>query len=310
MQRFLSIFIPLIFISIILSGCVKMEDAIVKTIMDWEISASGLTQNKVNVDGIDFVYFEGGKGSETIVLLHGFAADKSNWIRFVRTLISEYKVIIPDQAGHGESGGTLKDSYTISSQANRLAQFTSKIGVDKFHLVGNSMGGAIAFFFSFQHPDRVKSLGLFDSAGVISPEPSELSKLLTRGENPLIADSAESYERLLDFTMEDPPFLPWPFANVMSRKSTPRKGLNEKIFADIIKPGKYTAQQVLSAIKTPVLILWGKEDRVIHVSSVSVFERYLSNQKNIVLENVGHAPMVERPEQTANIIKDFIRGEL
>ena len=81
MQRFLSIFIPLIFISIILSGCVKMEDAIVKTIMDWEISASGLTQNKVNVDGIDFVYFEGGKGSETIVLLHGFAADKSNWIR-------------------------------------------------------------------------------------------------------------------------------------------------------------------------------------------------------------------------------------
>ncbi|MDP7171721.1 MAG: hypothetical protein QGF45_10160 [SAR324 cluster bacterium] len=55
----------------------------------------------------------------------------------------------------------------------------------------------------------------------------------------------------------------------MSRKSTPRKGMNEKIFADIIKAGKYTAQQVLSAIKTPTLILWGKEDRVIYVSSVS-----------------------------------------
>ena len=77
-----------------------------------------------------------------------------------------------------------------------------------------------------------------------------------------------------------------------------------------MKPGKYTAQKVLSAIKTPVQILWGKEDRVIHVSSVSVFERYLSNPKIIILENVGHAPMVERPEQTANIIKDFIRGEL
>jgi abhydrolase domain-containing protein 6 len=310
MQRFLSIFIPLIFISIILSGCVKMEDAIVKTIMDWEISASGLTQKKVNVDGIDFVYFEGGQGAETIVLLHGFAADKSNWIRFARTIVSEYKVIIPDQAGHGESGGTLKDSYTIPIQADRLAQFTRKIGVDKFHLVGNSMGGEIAFFFTFQHPGRVKSLGLFDSAGVISPEPSEFSKLLAKGENPLIANSAENYERLLDFAMEDPPFLPWPFAKVMSRKSSARKELNEKIFSDIMKPGKYTAQQVLSAIKTPVLILWGKEDRVIHVSSVSVFERYLSNQKNIVLENVGHAPMVERPEETANIIKDFIKDQL
>jgi abhydrolase domain-containing protein 6 len=123
-----------------------MEDALVRTIMDWEISTSGLIQNKVNVGGINFVYFEGGQGPETIVLLHGFAADKSNWIRFVRTLVSENKVIIPDQAGHGESGGTLKDSYTISSQASRLSQFTSKIGVDKFHLVCDSMGGAIAFF--------------------------------------------------------------------------------------------------------------------------------------------------------------------
>ena len=77
-----------------------------------------------------------------------------------------------------------------------------------------------------------------------------------------------------------------------------------------MKPGKYNAQQVLSAIKTPVLILWGKEDRVIHVSSVSVFERYLSNQKSITLANVGHAPMVEQSEQTANIIKVFIRGVL
>ena len=79
----------------------------------------------------------------------------------------------------------------------------------------------------------------------------------------------------------------------MSRKSSARKELNEKIFSDIMKPGKYTAQQVLSAIKTPVLILWGKEDRVINVSSVSVFERYLSNHKSITLENVSHAPMVE-----------------
>jgi esterase/lipase len=55
----------------------------------------------------------------------------------------------------------------------------------------------------------------------------------------------------------------------MSRKSTPRKRLNEKIFADIIKPGEYTAQQVFSTINTPALILWGREDRVIDVSSVS-----------------------------------------
>ena len=287
-----------------------MENAIVGTIMDWEINSSGLTQKNVNVDGIDLVYFEGGQGTETIVLLHGFAADKSNWIRFVRTLASDYKVIIPDQAGHGESGGTLEDSYTPTKQASRLAEFTRKIGVEQFHLVGNSMGGTIALFFAFQYPDRVKTLGLFDSGGVISPEPSELSKLLSRGENPLIADSAEDYDRLLEFTMEDPPFLPWPFANVMSRKSTPRKVLNEKIFADIIKPGKYTTKQVLSAIKTPALILWGEEDRVIHVSSVTVFEEHLSNHKSVILSGVGHAPMVERPEQTATILRDFITGKL
>ena len=146
MNRFSLIYLQLIVISSFLSGCLKMEDALVKTIMDWKISTSGLIQNKINVGGIDFVYFEGGQSPEIIVLLHGFAADKSNCIRFLRTLVSEYKVIIPDQAGHGESGGTLKDSYTIPNQVTRLAQFTSKIGVDKFHLVGNSMGGEIAFF--------------------------------------------------------------------------------------------------------------------------------------------------------------------
>ena len=59
------------------------------------------------------------------------------------------------------------------------------------------------------------------------------------------------------------------FANVISIRSKPRKGFNEKIFTIIIKPGKYTTQQVLSALKTPTLILWGREDRVIDVSSVS-----------------------------------------
>tara|TARA_Y100000031_G_C8002826_1_gene284404 strand:- start:219 stop:545 length:327 start_codon:yes stop_codon:yes gene_type:complete len=96
----------------------------------------------------------------------------------------------------------------------------------------------------------------------------------------------------------------------MSRKSTPRKGMNEKIFADIIKAGKYTAQQVLSAIKTPTLILWGKENRVIYVSSVSVFERYLSNHRSVIWENVGHAPMVKRPEETAKFLNDFIKDQL
>jgi pimeloyl-ACP methyl ester carboxylesterase len=96
----------------------------------------------------------------------------------------------------------------------------------------------------------------------------------------------------------------------MSRKSTPRKGMNEKIFADIIKAGKYIAQQVLSAIKTPTLILWGKEDRVIYVSSVSVFERYLSNHRSVIWENVGHAPMVKRPEETAKFLNDFIKDQL
>ena len=69
-------------------------------------------------------------------------------------------------------------------------------------------------------------------------------------------NSVENYERLLDFVMEDPPFLPWPFANVMSRKSSASKVLNEKIFSDIMKTVKYNAQHVFSAIKSPVLILW------------------------------------------------------
>ena len=83
MKYFFIFIVPILFSSLFITGCLKMENAIVGTIMDWEINSSGLTQKNVNVDGIDLVYFEGGQGTETIVLLHGFAADKSNWIRFV-----------------------------------------------------------------------------------------------------------------------------------------------------------------------------------------------------------------------------------
>ena len=70
MKYFFIFIVPILFSSLFITGCLKMENAILGTIMDWEINSSGLTQKNVNVDGIDLVYFEGGKGTETIVLLH------------------------------------------------------------------------------------------------------------------------------------------------------------------------------------------------------------------------------------------------
>ena len=82
----------------------------------------GVRQNNITVDGLNIEYLEGGKG-ETLVLLHGFGADKDNWTRTARYLTPHYRIIAPDLPGFGESSSPNDIEYTVSAQVERLKAF-------------------------------------------------------------------------------------------------------------------------------------------------------------------------------------------
>ena len=264
---------------------------------------AGLKEKSIQVGEHTLVYLEGGSG-ESILLLHGFGADKDNWNLFSQYLTKKYHVIAPDLPGFGESSQIWIDQYTIAAQVERVQEFGKKMGLKKFHLVGNSMGGLIAGVYAATYPDEILTLGLLDPAGVIEREPSQFSLELRKGNNPLIVESVSDYDKLLDFTFAKPPSLPNPLKSHFAEMAVQKKEFYKKVFVEAT-PGNQL-EVMMSRIRAKTLIIWGDTDRVFPSSSARVLQKGIKNSKVTILKDCGHMPMLERPEETARHYLEFI----
>lgn len=296
-----------------LSGCASIEDGIFATGLAVERSLSGFDEKQIQLSDHNWHYLEAGEPSPnqaTVVLLHGFGADKDNWIRMSRSL-DGYHVIAPDLPGHGDSSFDGNLFYGFDVQSRRLAEFIDAVGLTKFHLVGNSMGGAIAALYAYRHPQKILTLSLIDAVGFYGSEPSELQlRLESQQPNPLIVRDEDGYDAFLDFVLEDHPFLPWPASNVLGRKAVARETANDHIFGHIyqeVEAARYAGGfgHIFSKLLMPTMVIWGEEDRVLDVSGVDKFFDYVPNVDVDILPGIGHAPMIERPEQTSQILQAF-----
>ncbi len=271
-----------------------------------ERKAAGLTEKQVQADEFTVHYLDGGRG-ETILLLHGFGADKDNWNRMARHLTANYRVVALDLPGFGMSSRPEAASYTIPDQAARLDRIAAAIGLDSFHLAGNSMGGAIAGRYAAEFPDKVKTLGLLNTGGLANcPKKSEFWKQLEEGKNSLLLERPEDFERMLAFVFVRPPWIPGPVKAYLARQAIARRPFNEKVFQQI-RSGEWTLEQDLPRIRARTLILWGDQDRLIDVSCTETLEQGLADSTTAILKDCGHAPMMERPQETARLYLGFLQ---
>lgn len=278
---------------------------------DWavgfESSQANLSKKVGEVQGRSFAYFESPKveGQETIVMLHGFGASKENWLRFAAHLTGQYHVIALDLKGHGDNERDLNEAYAIQDQVDYVSSVTQALGLNNFHLVGNSMGGAISSLYSAMYPEQVLSAVLISPAG-IHDVPSLMDKQLETGKNPLIAESIEEFEALLDFAMEAPPYIPGPIVKVEAEKAVSRVKINTHIFAQLRADLKKGMESRLQQIKAPVLIIWGDQDRAINVENIDKYARMIPKAEKLVLEDIGHLAMIEVPGVSAKAMLDFL----
>lgn len=283
--------------------------ALLATVQFAERQMAGLSSRQVQVGEFDIHYYEGGPAdAETVVLVHGFGADKDNWLRFSRLLTDQYHVIALDLPGFGESSKLPDADYAVGAQAERLAAFIQQLGLRKPNLVGNSMGGHIAAVYAARYPDRLRSLALFANAGITSPKPSELMQMLQRGEpNPLVVTSTADFDRLMSFVFVEQPEVPAPLKQHFAERAIANHAFNEKIFKQLMD--NYIAlEPELAKIQVPTLLLWGDQDRLLDVSSIEVMQPLLKQPSVVVLQNCGHAPMIERAEETAAGYEAFLDG--
>ena len=268
---------------------------------------ANLTIKSVDIPDFKIVYAEGGTG-DTIIMVHGFGANKDSWLKIAKYFTPNYRVIIPDLPGFGDSSKPQNAKYNIMSQVERLNLFAKELKLTNFHLVGNSMGGNIVGNYAVDYPEMVNTLALFDAAGVKAPIKSELFLLLEKGINPLIVKDVNDYDKYLEFVFKKPPEMPSFMKQYLAEKAVAAGPLNTKIFKDM-RADSLILESKLNKITAPTLIVWGDSDKVLHISSVPIFEKNIKKSKSVIIKECGHVCAIDKPAETASIYQDFLRGK-
>ncbi|MBQ5950193.1 alpha/beta fold hydrolase [Massilia sp. ST3] len=266
---------------------------------------SGLERKELVLPGGQrMVYLEGGQG-EPLLLLHGFRGNKDHFTRVGRFLTGRYRVIVPDLPGFGESVDARDAAYTPAAQARTLHAFAQRLGADRAHLGGSSMGGQIALHYAALYPGAVRSLWLLAPNGVPGAQASELAAAVAAGgPNLLMASDEDEFDRLFQLVMADPPFMPRFVRDVLAQESLRRQSLHERIYADVHRDR--SLGDALRAVKAPALVVWGEQDRVLDVSGAAALGRLLPRARVIVMPGVGHLPTLEREEGVARDYLAFL----
>jgi len=270
-------------------------------------TVTGLVQQHMRVDGHRLVWLQGGNNQgEPVVLLHGFGASKENWLPLMPFLAKRYQVFILDLPGWGESQFRADAQYGMDEQVSRVAEWVQKAVPGPAHWVGSSMGGGISGLLAGRYPHLVRSLTLMNAAGVAGKTHTPFELGLMQGRNHLIAHNLKGVFDLLAMTMSSR-WLAALMAPAMSSDLIARRHVNEHLFRQLLALSPDPELPAFSSVKAPTHVLWGRNDKVLHVSCSDVFQQLIPQAKVTVLDGAGHLPMVEQPRVTARILRQHWR---
>ncbi|PTQ88334.1 alpha/beta fold hydrolase [Agitococcus lubricus] len=268
----------------------------------------GLRKCRMEVDGATMVWLEGGNPhGEAVVLLHGFASSKENWLLLLPFLAKRYRLYVPDLPAWGESHFRHEKVYGLDQQADRIAQWARQILPHKAHFVGSSMGGGIAGLVAARHPDITATLTLMNAAGVKGNQGSTaFERGLLLGRNTLVPNNYAEVVRLFSTVLErNRTALSLVLASAMGQEMVSRRHVNRHLFHHMIAHSLHDERQGVSAVQVPTLILWGEADQVLHHSCVETFQQLIPHARVRKLADVGHLPMVDVPATTAKHLNRF-----
>ena len=283
----------------------KLGHVVYESATDLEASLYGLEQVQVDIGEMKIsLYRNKFADRETIVMVHGFSADKDNFIRFARYFTDDFNLVIPDMAGHGDTGFKESWDYTMPAQASRLAKIIEQLNIEEAHIIGNSMGGFISAHFAKMFPQKTLSIALVDPAGVIAPQASDMDKMLARGDNPFEIHNRQEFDDFYAMTMENPPYVPDFVLQAIYEKYQLHRDQLMQIFGDFREQD--LLESSLNEIGAPVLLMWGEQDRLLDISSVKVWKAGIRNIQVKTWPGIGHMPMLEIPKESAGVYRQFL----
>lgn len=251
----------------------------------------------------------GPKDGPALILLHGFGSSLHTWEPWARALSSEYRVIRLDMPGAGLSAPDPDGDYSDARSMRVLTAVMDHFGIAKASLIGNSMGGKIAWKFAATFPDRVDKLVLVSPDGFAAP-----------GEQYGKRQPVPSMVRLMRYVLPKP---------LLKMNLEPAYGDTARLTDDIVTryhdlllgSGNRDAmiarmeqaelvqpEPLLRSIKAATLLLWGQRDGMIPLANADDYLKALPNGKLVVLPGIGHLPQEEAPETSLVPVKQFLAG--
>ena len=263
----------------------------------------------ITIDGINVHYRDEGQG-DPVLLIHGTGASLHTWDAWAEELSKSYRVIRLDLPAYGLTGADPQKRYLSTDYVALINKLTQALGIERLHLVGNSLGGLVAWLYASTYPDAVDRLVLIDPSGFPfdqTPAVIQLAKL--------------------------------PVLNLFLRYFTPkafiRKNLKEVFYNDAlitdamvdryydltcfegnrqafidrakIEREDYTHQ--LGSIHAATLILWGENDAWIPVTDAARFKNAIPQSQVYIMPNTGHVPMEESPQESLSIALAFLEED-
>jgi pyruvate dehydrogenase E2 component (dihydrolipoyllysine-residue acetyltransferase) len=237
---------------------------------------------------------------DPVVLLHGFGGDLNNWLFNTDKLAERRRVVALDLPGHGESA---KDVGVgdLDAFAEVLGGFLDAVGTGRAHLVGHSMGGAVALAYALAHPDRVASLILVAAAGLgedINPDyidgfvAAERRRELKGVLELLFADQSHVSRTLVD--------------DVLRYKRLDGVDAALRTVAAAMYPSGRQARVLageLEQLTIPLLVVWGEQDRVLPAAHADAAR---ARGRVEVLAGAGHSPHMEAANEVNRLVVGFL----
>jgi pimeloyl-ACP methyl ester carboxylesterase len=258
---------------------------------------------------------QGSPSGETLVLVHGSNASLHTWEPWVARLGDAYRVISLDLPGHGLTGPTVEDDYSIDGMARFVDDVTRMLGADRFHLAGNSMGGRMAWIYALSYPERVDRLILIDASGFPDPPDQEVPLGFRLANTPvlrwlmLFVTPRDLFAVSLKDAFSDPAFVDDEMVGRYHELQL-LEGSRAATAARFRLPGDDPRIAELGRIRSPTLILWGEEDRLTPASDALLFAEAIPDSRVRIYAGVGHIPMEEAPDRSAADVRAFLRGEI
>lgn len=265
-------------------------------------------------DGLKIHYTDTGPHDRSaVVLVHGFSASLHTWEAWKTDLEQDYRVITLDLPGHGLSRAEGAERATIDRFAEVVHEVTQDLGVRRFTLAGNSMGGNTAWTYALTYPETLEGLILVDASGwPESDEEAESSPLIFRLlANPL----ARAVIKDLDMTSLVRSGLEDSYTNqaLVTDELVERyvalsraPGHRETLLAIAGGDRVMATEAALAAINVPTLVMWGEDDNLVPVSGAQKFAEAIEGSTLVVYEGVGHLPQEEVAEQSVADVRSFM----